>query len=149
MLHMETDLKSASPVTGDRSMAHVIVVDDEPLVLQTLATALRRAGHRVSAWTRLSAALEAAIWSQPDLLICDVLLPDAEGFVVFREVRQRLPKVPIIAISGGGPCHEIDCLAKAIAAGVVHSLRKTFPLKTLDDHSEQCLGYGHSQQDQG
>src|SRR3546814_2686651 len=67
MLHMETDLKSASPVTGDRSMAHVIVVDDEPLVLQTLATALRRAGHRVSAWTRLSAALEAAIWSQPDL----------------------------------------------------------------------------------
>src|SRR3546814_5411833 len=108
-------------------MAHVIVVDDEPLVLQTLATALRRAGHRVSAWTSLSAALEAAIWSQPDLLICDLFLSDAEGVLVISEVRQRLPNIPIIAISVGGPCNEIDCLTQERTAGAIHSLRKPFP----------------------
>ena len=130
-------------------MARVIVVDDEPLVLRTLATALRRAGHRVSAWTRLSAALEAATWSQPDLLICDLFLSDAEGVAVINEVRERLPNVPIIAIPRGGPCHEIDCLAKARAAGVVHSLRKPFPLKKLDDLVEQCLGAHDSEDDRG
>src|SRR3546814_17732328 len=93
-------------------MAHVIVVDDEPLVLQTLATALRRAGHRVSAWTSLSAALEAAIWSQPDLPICDLYLSEAEGVVVISEVRQRLTNVPIIAISDGGPVKAMNCLDK-------------------------------------
>jgi DNA-binding NtrC family response regulator len=130
-------------------MARVIVIDDEPLVLRTLATSLRRAGHRVFAWTRLSAALEAATWSQPDLLICDLFLSVAEGVAVISEVRQRFPNVPIIAISGGGPCHEIDCLAKARAAGAVHSLRKPFPLKKLTDLVEHCLGARDPKDDRG
>lgn len=120
-------------------MAQLLVLEDDPLVLQVLTASLRRAGHHVLTSTRLSTALDLAVRTPPDLLICDLFLPDGQGAAVIDAFRRGLPDIPIIAISGGGPFNELDSLPRARASGATHSLRKPFPMKKLTDLVDHCL----------
>ena len=82
-------------------MASLMIVDDDPDVLNLLTNVLAAAGHRVEA---VANALEALtiIYSRPppDLLITDVLMPGMTGFDLARRVRRDRPAVRLLYISG-------------------------------------------------
>ena len=68
-------------------MARILVVDDEPHIVEALAAYLERDGHTVDTATDGTAALERCHAAPPDLLLLDVMLPGRSGFDVLREVR--------------------------------------------------------------
>jgi len=76
----------------------VLVVDDEPAIVQVIRDRLLREGFQVRAAATGQAAL-AAIREPPDLLILDLMLPDLDGFEVLRRLRQGGLDLPVIVLT--------------------------------------------------
>jgi DNA-binding response OmpR family regulator len=67
----------------------VLVVEDEPTLLETLEYNLTRQGYDVCTATDGLAALEVARRECPDLVVLDIMLPKLDGFEVCRVLRRR------------------------------------------------------------
>jgi DNA-binding response OmpR family regulator len=76
----------------------VLVVEDEPVILETLAYNLSRQGYEVSQAITGHEAREVARQEQPDLIVLDVMLPGIDGFEVCRILRQD-SNVPILMLT--------------------------------------------------
>ena len=80
----------------------VLVVDDEPEMLNMLSSFLSNAGYDVSVAADGQTALAMAGKIVPDLVLMDILLPKMDGWVVCHQLKTdiNLKKIPIILISG-------------------------------------------------
>ena len=78
----------------------ILVVDDEPLVAQTLGLIFRQSGF--DAITVLSAdqALVSFRESPPDLVLCDIDMPGRDGISLMRDIGRELPECPILVLTG-------------------------------------------------
>jgi two-component system KDP operon response regulator KdpE len=79
----------------------VLIVDDEPNILGTLAPLLRAHGYEVFTAMSGRSALETVDREKPDLVLLDLGLPDVDGVEVCRTIRQSL-NVPIVVLSARG-----------------------------------------------
>ncbi len=86
-------------VRDDGSPVRVLVVDDEPMLGELLATALRYEGWQVEAALTGRAAIRAAATLDPDVVVLDVMLPDMSGFDVLRRLREARPRVPVLFLT--------------------------------------------------
>src|SRR5215203_6319954 len=77
----------------------VLVVDDEPNILDVLSMALRFHGFEIETAASGEQAVAAAAAFKPQLMILDVMLPDMEGFEVARRLRGRAAGIPIIFLT--------------------------------------------------
>lgn len=77
----------------------LLVVDDEPSILDVLATSLRFLGYEVVEATTGRAALAAVREHAPHLVLLDVMLPDIDGFEVVRRLRQAGSTVPVVFLT--------------------------------------------------
>ncbi len=77
----------------------ILVVDDEPSIVDAVSTALRYVGFEVREATNGRVALVTAQESPPDLIVLDVMLPDLDGFEVTRRLRQDGVKVPVLFLT--------------------------------------------------
>ena len=102
------------PGVGDRSggerrseapVGRILVVDDDPTVVEVVARYLRREGHEVHAATDGAAALATADALRPDLVVLDLLLPGIDGWAVFRRLRDRSP-VPVVVLTSQAGEHQ-------------------------------------------
>jgi CheY-like chemotaxis protein len=82
-------------------MPRILVIDDEPFVLEALKRVLATTAVVVVASTA-DAGLAAIAESPVDLVIIDVILPGMDGVAAIKIIRRDYPGVRIIAISGGG-----------------------------------------------
>jgi hypothetical protein len=78
----------------------ILVVDDDPIVLETAALVLEGGGYEVHTANGGFEALTALSHSLPDILISDLSMPNMSGFELLSIVRRRFPQLPVIAISG-------------------------------------------------
>ena len=108
-------------------MTRVLVVDDEPQILRALQTSLRGAGYEVDAATTGEEALTLAAVRPPDAVILDLVLPDARGTDVARELR-AWSSAPIIVLSVVGD--ETEKVA-ALDAGADDYVTKPFGVGEL------------------
>ena len=77
----------------------VLVVDDEPELVASCERLLRRMGHvSVRAYTGPE-AMSLIDREKPDLVVADLRLPGADGLVVARHARARVPPIPVILIT--------------------------------------------------
>src|SRR5262245_61447883 len=77
----------------------ILVVDDETDLVASCERVLRRAGHMsIRAYTG-SEALSLIDQERPDLLVADLRLPGADGLVVARHARAKVPPIPVILIT--------------------------------------------------
>ena len=105
----------------------ILVVDDEPNILATLAPLLRSRGYEVSTAMSGRAALESVERESPDLIVLDLGLPDMDGVEVTRLVRDgRL--TPIVVLSARGA--EGDKV-RALDAGADDYVTKPFGTEEL------------------
>ena len=74
-----------------RTDARLLVVEDEPNILELLSASLRYAGFDVVTAAAGTEAVQAAQRHRPDLIVLDVMLPDIDGFEVCRMIRARAP----------------------------------------------------------
>ncbi len=77
---------------------HILVVEDEPTVLDMLVYNLRRANFEVLTAVDGRTALRLARDSRPDLILLDLMLPEVDGLDVCRELR-RSSQIPIIMLT--------------------------------------------------
>jgi two-component system, OmpR family, response regulator len=79
--------------------ARILVVDDEPNIVELLSTSLRFAGFEVRTATDGVAALEVARTFGPDLLVLDVMMPGLDGFDVLRSLRGGGNRTPVVFLT--------------------------------------------------
>src|ERR1700728_842035 len=77
----------------------ILVVDDEPSIIDAVATSLRYEGFMVDEATTGRRALAQAQDDPPDLVILDVMLPDLDGVEVTRRLRTDGVRVPILFLT--------------------------------------------------
>lgn len=82
--------------------AHVLVVDDDPIVRDVLGRYLSREGFEVSAAADGRTAMDTFDRVRPDLVLLDLMLPALDGFEVFRRVRSRDGRTPVIMLTARG-----------------------------------------------
>ena len=105
----------------------ILIVDDEPSILATMAPLLRGRGYEVSTATTGHAALDAVARETPQLVILDLTLPDLDGIEVARRLREGR-SVPILVLSARGA--EQDKVA-ALDAGADDYVTKPFGAEEL------------------
>ena len=77
----------------------VLVVDDEPSIVDAVATSLRYEGFEVEEATTGRAALVAAQERPPDLIVLDVMLPDLDGIEITRRLRSDGVRAPVLFLT--------------------------------------------------
>lgn len=117
----------------------VLVVDDSQSVRRAIGRMLAPIGLSVDAASDGDEARERLARERPRLVICDVVLPGADGYEVCRFVRSRpqLAGVPVLLISG---LSSPEVTRRAEAAGAVGVMAKPFTAKSLVARVEQVLG---------
>jgi two-component system, OmpR family, KDP operon response regulator KdpE len=107
--------------------SRILIVDDEPSILATMAPLLRTRGYEVATATSGYAALEAVDRQPPQLVILDLGLPDLDGIDVCRRLREGR-SVPILVLSARGA--EQDKV-RALDAGADDYVTKPFGAEEL------------------
>jgi DNA-binding response OmpR family regulator len=79
-------------------MPTILLIEDDAVLLETLAYNLRQAGYGVETAENGTAGLELARQVQPDLILLDVMLPGLDGFTVCRTLAQET-LVPIVLLT--------------------------------------------------
>ena len=108
-------------------MTRILLVDDEPALLEAVGYSLRRDGYDVSVAASGPAALAAARAVRPDLVVLDVMLPGIDGLQVCRALRSE-STVPILLLSARG--EEIDRVV-GLELGADDYLSKPFAMREL------------------
>ena len=83
----------------DGSPVRVLVVDDEQMLADLLASALRYEGWEVTTAATGTDAVHAARAVKPDAIVLDMMLPDFDGLEVMRRIRTEQPDVPVIFLT--------------------------------------------------
>jgi two-component system OmpR family response regulator len=84
---------------GGAEPARVLVVDDEESITQLVSTVLRYEGFAVETAGDGRAALRSARTFRPDLVVLDVMLPDLDGFEVYRRIEGDSARVPVLFLT--------------------------------------------------
>jgi two-component system, OmpR family, response regulator len=90
---------STVPGERQRPAAKLLVVEDEPNILELLAASLRYAGFEVVTAAAGSEAVQAAQRHRPDLIVLDVMLPDMDGFDVLHRLRGSGTRTPVLFLT--------------------------------------------------
>jgi DNA-binding response OmpR family regulator len=80
--------------------AHILVVDDDDLLRESIRVRLERDGFRVSVAATGDIALSAASHNPPDLVILDIGLTDSDGLDICRELQRDHPNLRVIFLTG-------------------------------------------------
>jgi two-component system, OmpR family, response regulator len=86
-------------VADGEQIPRVLVIDDEPNIRELVQVALRFHGCAVTLGASGKDALSLAASEKPDLIVLDVMLPDADGFEVCRRLRASGDEVPVIFLT--------------------------------------------------
>jgi len=83
-------------------MGRILVIDDEPGVLNAFQEMLTGLGHQVVVAASGETALECVHDDAPDVVVSDLCMPGMSGLDVFRQIRTTHPKLPLIIMTGHG-----------------------------------------------
>ncbi len=114
----------------------VLVVDDEPSILDSVATVLRYEGLEVETATKGYEALAKAQNEPFDLVVLDVMLPDLDGLEITRRLRGDGVKVPVLFLTARG---EVDDLVAGLGAGGDDYVAKPFSLAEVVARTKALL----------
>ena len=113
---------------GSAERRRVLVVDDEPSIVDAVSTALRYEGFDVATAQNGRVGLAQAQSGNPDLIVLDVMLPDLDGFEVARRLREDGLSTPILFLSAKDT---LDDKAAGFAVGADDYVTKPFSLAEI------------------
>lgn len=119
----------------------ILIVDDEIPLLETLSAGLRTHGYSVVCANNGKQAIELLRQRSFDIVVTDVLMPEADGLEVLMHVRGMNPKPAVIPMSGGGEMLPRPyALHAAVNLGGQKPLVKPFTLQQLLDAVQSVAG---------
>jgi DNA-binding response OmpR family regulator len=130
-------------------MKRILVVDDESLVREALQRVLASDAYTVDIAPGGETALTEMRARPYDLAVVDVIMPGMDGVELIRRMRAEFPRVPVIAISGGGNFELAGYRPEAIStraylaaagkAGAAGELAKPFDMSELEAMVQSVL----------
>ncbi len=106
----------------------VLLVDDEPLIRQSVGGALRDEGFEVTVAASGEEAVQRFFEDRPDLVLLDLVLGDADGLDVLRRFRQEEPEIKVLVITAHG---SVDSAVSAMKLGAYDFIKKPFELEEI------------------
>lgn len=130
---LKAAISETAAETSTSPSLKVLVVDDNPIVADTLGMMLEEIGHEFEAVHDGREALDAAHSYQPDVILLDIGLPGMDGYEVCRAFRRdaAFKSIPIVAQTGWGQSKDKDM---ASDAGFNFHLTKPVPLADLEKY---------------
>jgi CheY-like chemotaxis protein len=120
-------------------MAKILLVDDDPMVRETIQHILVAEDHAVTTAEDGRRAVEVFKHAKFDLVITDIIMPEKDGIEIITELRRLQPGVRILAISGGGRIGNTDFLRIAERLGASATIAKPFDPDELIEKIADCL----------
>jgi DNA-binding NtrC family response regulator len=105
--------------------AHLLIIDDEPNTLASLARAFRLAGHEATVCDQPARALELIKNERFDLILSDVVMPGKDGIALLEEIKSVGIATPVVMMSGQA---HIEMAVRATRLGALDFLEK--PIST-------------------
>lgn len=111
-------------------MVHILAVDDDNEVLETVGRVLRHEAYEVSLATSAAQALTLLEKRTPDLLVLDIMMPEMDGVTLCRQLRRdsRFIPLPILFLTAKG---STDDIVGGLDAGADDYVVKPFELAEL------------------
>ena len=104
----------------------ILVVDDDPHVLELLAVLLESAGYAISRATSGREALKSLRREQFDIMVLDLEMPDLDGFDVLKTTRSEFTDLKVLVVSGyleGALLKAAECLGAAASLNKAEASR--------------------------
>ncbi|KSV76074.1 hypothetical protein N185_16630 [Sinorhizobium sp. GW3] len=122
---------------AQRDAVRLGIVEDDPIMGQSLATRLALEGYEIEWWTSGTEAARCLVEprTRVELVLCDIRLPDMNGEQVFAEVT-RVRSVPFLFMSGFA---EIDQAVRLMRSGAVDFITKPFDMTILLERLQSIL----------
>lgn len=114
----------------------LLVVDDDQYILEAMADYLRSLGHRTETSLTCLDAIERLKEFPFQVVVCDVNLPDQDGFQLLEWVKENSPETAVIMLTGYGT---IESAVEAIRLGAFEYLTKPVIDEELSLTIERCL----------
>ncbi len=115
---------------------YVLLVEDDPQILELLKTYFEAKGYRVSTATDGVEALERFRALAPDLILLDIGLPRLDGWGVLEALRSTNDTVPVIVLTARDDSEDV---VKGLSLGADDYLRKPFQVRELDARIQAIL----------
>jgi DNA-binding NtrC family response regulator len=109
-------------------MAKILIVDDEPNIVELVVTACKELGHEAYPFVSSQKALDQLETIAPELVISDIKMGKVGGFEVLRHVKSTLENCQVILMTGQG---NEEIAEKAIAEGARYYIRKPFKISEM------------------
>ena len=108
----------------------ILVIEDETPIRDNLRRFLGLEGYAVAAEANGALGLQRALAEPPDLILCDVMMPEMNGFEVLAQLRRapHLAQVPFVFLTASA---DKDSIARGIALGAADYVTKPFDLPQL------------------
>ena len=116
--------------------ARILVIDDEPLMADSLKQHLIEEGYAVDTAGTGAEAIETFDLGGHHLAICDLQLPDADGFELLRHMKDSRPSTEVIVVTGYGT---VERAVAAIKAGAFYFVEKPFDFSQILPLIEKAL----------
>ena len=125
--------------------AHVLVIDDDALVRDSIAAYLSDCDYQVSVANAAQAGIEALQESQVDAVVCDLKMPGMTGLELLKRVKAESPSLPVIVVSGAGV---MDDVVQALRLGADDYLVKPIlDLEVLNHSLQKALQRAHLEEE--
>ena len=119
----------------------ILVIDDEAEIRELLTQALNHAGYEVYAAASGAEGKRRAAEKPPDLIIFDLQLEDTDGLHLIQELKQTLPNIPVMLLTG--VLFDPETIRETISRYVTVYLEKTTKLqRILDEVRRICPNQG-------
>jgi DNA-binding response OmpR family regulator len=110
-------------------MANIVVIEDEPGIVDFLQRGLAAAGFRVRSARDGDSGLRLALSDRVDLVVLDLMLPGRSGSEILAELVDQRPGLPVIVLTARG---EVEDRVAGLHRGAVDYVVKPFVLAELD-----------------
>jgi len=113
----------------NKENAHILIVDDVPNNIRLLGTILQQEGYKINSAKNGLQALNIAAKGMPDLILLDVMMPEADGYKICQRLKDNpaTKNIPVIFITTRD---QVKDMAKGFQAGAADFITK--PFNTLE-----------------
>ena len=119
-------------------MAKIIIIDDEPAMVEVIVTLCREKGHQVFPFNSASKAVEQLETIAPQVVIADIKMETMTGFDVLRHVREHHRQTAVILITAYA---SVETAVEAMKMGAYDYVTKPFKIDELQMTVQRALDY--------
>jgi two-component system OmpR family response regulator len=122
--------------TEGANIRHVLIIEDEPNIIEALSFIFFRDGWKVDAHSDGANAVTTTIQTGPNAIILDVMLPNKSGFEILEELREvpEYREIPILMLTARGQTKDRElALAKGATQFIIKPFSNSEVLRTMNE----------------